>query len=150
MEKRGVCLRRDLVRIRCCVVLQRSQTANYAGSSALLAPARQISGYSPAYDSRTALTWIPLCYLFFVASLSAFLSAFCWLPLFLLQRLSGLNCWSSHQWYSVDSRKSCCWLVKMVFVEWADKFSKVLDHWGWLPGVFFLRVSFSWNQIVET
>ena len=62
---------RDLVKIRCCVVLPESNYhGNYhAGSpAALLAPEKQISGYPPAFDSITTLIWISLCRLFFVAS----------------------------------------------------------------------------------
>ena len=41
----------------------------HAGSPAALPePERQISSYSPAFGSRTTLTWIPLCCLFLVAS----------------------------------------------------------------------------------
>ena len=68
---------RDLVRIRCCIVLQESNChGNYhAGSPAVLfAPERQISGYSPASGSRTSLTRILPCRLFLVAS---FLSPHC-------------------------------------------------------------------------
>ena len=62
---------RDLVRIRCCVVLQESNChGNYHASSpaAPFAPGRQISGYPPASGSRTTLTRIPPCRLFLVAS----------------------------------------------------------------------------------
>ena len=98
----------------------------HAGSLAVLsAPERQISGYPPASASRTTLTRISLCrlflvassllplfcrlffvassllplscYLFFVPSLGALHSASCRSPLFLLERLSGPGCWSSHQ-----------------------------------------------------
>ena len=73
---------------------------NYpAGSPAALpAPGKQISSYPPASGSRTTLTRIPLCRLFFVASsllplpcrlflvalLGASSNAFCWSSLFLL------------------------------------------------------------------
>ena len=40
----------------------------HAGSPTLPAPGRQISGYPPASGSRTTLTRIPPCRLFFVAS----------------------------------------------------------------------------------
>ena len=40
----------------------------HAGSPALPAPGRQISGYPPASGSRTTLTRIPLCHLFLIAS----------------------------------------------------------------------------------
>ena len=50
---------------------------HHAGSPTLSVPGRQISGYPPAFDSRTALTWIPPCHLFLVASLNVFLSTSC-------------------------------------------------------------------------
>ena len=62
---------RDLVRIRCYVVFQESN-CHHAGSPALPAPGRQIFGYPPASGSRTALTRIPSCRLFLVASLGVF------------------------------------------------------------------------------
>ena len=40
----------------------------HAGSPALPAPGRQISGYPPASGSKTTLTRIPPCYLFLIAS----------------------------------------------------------------------------------
>ena len=118
MERGGVCSRlvrggtwmiRDLVRIRCCVVLQESNChGNYhAGSPAALpAPGRQISGYPPASGSRTTLTRIPLCRLFLIAfSLSphlarvlarfvALCSVSCWLSL--LSLCGELGCWLGH------------------------------------------------------
>ena len=78
---------RNLVRIRCCVVLQESN-CHYAGSLALPVPGRQISGYPPASGSTTALTWTLSCHLFLVASLGASSSAFSYLARF-LARLVG-------------------------------------------------------------
>ena len=109
---------------------------------------------------KTALTRIPPCCLFLVASflslcfarlarLGTFCSVCCQLSSFLLEKLGGLDCWPSHWWCSVNCRRSRHQLVKVVFVERADKFSKVLDRWGWLPGVLFLWVFFSKHQIVE-
>ena len=48
----------------------------YAGFPTLLASGRQISGYLLASDSRTALTQIPPCRLFLVASSSTSCCAF--------------------------------------------------------------------------
>ena len=79
---------RNLVKIRYCIVLQ-SRTANYTGSSALSAPGRQISSYPPASGSRTALTRIPLCRLFLVASF--YLARF-------LARLVGRSCFRFRDW----------------------------------------------------
>ena len=62
---------RDLVRIRCCVVLQKLN-CHHVGCPALSALRRQISGYPSASDSRTVLTQISLYHLFFVASFGAF------------------------------------------------------------------------------
>ena len=85
---------------------------------------------------RTALTWIPLCRLFLVASslspcltrqacLGALCSAFCWSFLLLLD--GELDCWSSHRWRGVNGRRSRCRFVRMVLVEQADELSKMLD-----------------------
>ena len=77
----------------------------HAGSLALPAPGRQISGSPPASGFRTTLTRIlpcllflvasslsPFpCRLFLVASLGALLSASCWSPSFSLCR--QLDCW---------------------------------------------------------
>ena len=101
MEREGVCSRSDLDDKRlgqnkelCSFLGVEPPMVNYhAGSLMLFAPKRQFFDYPPASGSKTALTWIPPYYLFFVASLSAFLSASCQLPLFLLQRLSRLDCW---------------------------------------------------------
>ena len=85
---------------------------------------------------------LPLLYrLFLVASLGLLFSASCWSPL--LSFGGELDCWSSHWWRSVDSRRSHCRLVKVVLMERADELSKVLDCWGWLPDIFFLQISFS-------
>ena len=62
---------RNLVRIRCCVVLQELNChGNYHAGfpTALPVLGRQISGYSPASGFRTTLTRISPCYLFLVAS----------------------------------------------------------------------------------
>ena len=84
---------------------------------------------------RTALTRIPPCHLFLVASsllpclarlarLSALCSAFCRLSLFPLERFCGLG----HRWCGVDCRRSRHRLVRVVFVKQADELFKVLDH----------------------
>ena len=106
-------------------------------------PGRQNSGYLPASGFGTVLTQIFPCCLFLVALFGALLSASCWSSLFLLQRLSRLDGWSNYWWCSVDSRRSCCQLVRIVLVEQADELFKVLDHWGYLPGDFFLWISFT-------
>ena len=80
---------------------------------------------------------------------SLFVSAVGWSSLSLFGRSSQFDCWSSHRWCGVNSRWSYGWLVRIVFVEWADKLSKVLDYWSWLPGILFLWISFPWDQIVE-
>ena len=59
---------------------------------------------------------------------NSFVSAVGWLSSLLFERLRGLDCWSSHRWYGVDSRRSRGWLLRMIFVEQADKLSKVLDR----------------------
>ena len=76
---------------------------------------------------------------------SSFVSAVGLSSLFLFGRLRGLDCWSNHRWCSVNSRRSHGRLVRMILVEWADKLSEMLDHWGWLLGILFLRISFPWN-----
>ena len=35
--------------------------------------------------------------------------------------------WPGHWWCSVDGLRGCCWLVKMILVERADKLLKVLN-----------------------
>ena len=85
---------------------------------------------------------------FFVASLNAFCSTFfCWSSSLLFS--GKFDCWSSYRWCNIDGRGDCCRLVKMVLVEWADEFSKVLDRWGWLSGIFFLWIPFPRHQVVE-
>ena len=59
--------------------------------------------------------------------LSLFVSAVGWSSSFLFERLIGRDCWSSHWWRSVDSKRSRGWLVRMVFVERADELSEMLD-----------------------
>ena len=141
---REVDKKRDLIRIRCCVVLQELNCL-YAGSPTKLR--RQIFGYPLASSSRTTLTRIsPYC-LFLLASLGAFLSASCRSPSFLF---GGEDYWSGYWWRGIDGRKSRCWLVKMVLIEQANELSKVLDRWGWLPGIFFLWIPFPRHQVVET
>ena len=93
--RRGTWVMRDLVRIRCCIVLQKLNR-HHAGFTTLSTPGRQISGYLLASGSRSTLTRISLCRLFFIASLGVFLSTFCWSTSFLLKRPGGLECWSSH------------------------------------------------------
>ena len=78
-------------------------------------------------NSDSSLLSLP-CRLFFVTSFDAFLSESCRLPSLLFKRFGGPGCWFSHQWCGVDGRKSCCRLVRMVFVEQADELSKVLDR----------------------
>ena len=138
---------RDLIRITYCVVLQElnCQLCRLFGALS----GRQISGYLLVSGSKTARTQIPLYCLFLVASFGMFLSMSCWLSPFLLQRLSGLDCWSSHWWYGINSRRSHSRLVRMVFVEQVDRLSKVLDRWGWLLNVFFFQISFLKYQVVE-
>ena len=46
-----------------------------------------------------------------------FISAVVWLSPLLFEKLSGLNCQSSHWWCNVDGKKNSCWLVRMVLVE---------------------------------
>ena len=62
VKRRGTCLKRDLIKIRCCAVLQQSQTANgqiiTVGFLTFPAPETQISGYLPDSGSKTAPTWI--------------------------------------------------------------------------------------------
>ena len=59
--------------------------------------------------------WILLCHFFLATSIGTFFSASCRLsPLSFGRELDG---WSSHWWRSVDGRKSCCRLVKMVLVK---------------------------------
>ena len=43
---------------------------------------------------------------------SLFVSAFGWFSSLWFERPGELDCQSSHQWRGVDSRKSCCWLVR--------------------------------------
>ena len=80
---------------------------------------------------------------------SLFVSIVGWLSSISFERLRELDCWSSHRCCSVNSRRSHGWLVRMIFIKQADKLFEVLDRWSWLLGIFFLRISFSWNQIVE-
>ena len=89
-------------------------------------PERQISGYLPAYGSRTTLTWIPAYYLSFIVSFGMLFSASCQSPLLLFG--GELDYWSSHWYCNVDGRRSHCCLIRMVLVEQANEFSKMLDH----------------------
>ena len=59
---------------------------------------------------------------------SSFVGAVGWSSSLLFGRLHGLDCRSSHWWYGVDSKRSCGWLVRMIFVERADELSEVLDR----------------------
>ena len=94
MERKEVCLRRDLDdeglgqnKVLCSFSRVELPMVNYhAGFLTLPAPRKQISGYPPASGSRTVLTQISPCRLFFITSLVAFLSAFCLASLFLLCR----------------------------------------------------------------
>ena len=148
---------RDLVKIRCYVVLQES---NCHGQLPYRLPdsapcARETDFWLPAgfwlwnhTDSDFSFSTLSCC-LFLVASfllphlvrflarLGAFCSASYWLSLFPLGRLHGLGYWSSHWWCNVNDRRSRCRFVRIIFVKWADELSKVLDCWGWLPGIFF-------------
>ena len=86
---------RDLVRIKCCIVLQKLN-CHHVGSPTLPPPGRQISGYPPASSSRTVLTRIPFCCLFFVASplsphLARFLARSVGRPCFCLRDPVGLT-----------------------------------------------------------
>ena len=78
MERRGICSKKDLDdkglgQNKVLYSSFRSRTASKqtatTGFPTLSAPGRQISGYSPAFGSKTILTWTLLCCLFFVASL---------------------------------------------------------------------------------
>ena len=85
---------------------------------------------------------------------SSFVSAISWPSSLLFKRLSGLDCrfdcWFSHRWCGVDSKRSCSQLVRMIFMERAVELSEMLNRWSWLPGILFLWISFPWDQIVET
>ena len=134
----------------------------HAGSLALPAPGKQISGYPRTSGSKTILTRIPLyylflvafsllplpCGLFFVTVLGALLSASCRSPSFSLQRFNRLDCWFSHWWYGINSRRSRRRLVRMVLVERADELSKVLDCGERFPDVLFFWVTFPCHQIL--
>ena len=64
---------------------------------------------------------------FLVVSLNALRSpSFCWSSPLLFG--GELDCWPSHWWRSVNGRKSCCRLVRMVLVERANELPKVLDR----------------------
>ena len=63
-----------------------------------------------------------------LAHLGAFLSVSDRLFSFSLERLDGLNYWSRYWWCSVDCRRSCRRLVRVVIVERADELSKILDR----------------------
>ena len=158
MERGGVCSRKDLFEGETWMirdlddkglgqnkVLYSSSRVKLPWSTTMQAPRRspRREDRSPAtrrlLTLRTALTRNPLCRLFLVASslsprlarlahLSALCSAFCWLSSFLLERLSGLDCWPSHWWCGVDCRRSCRMLVREVLVERVDELSKMLDH----------------------
>ena len=88
----GTWMLKDLVRIRCYVVLHKSN-CHHAGSPAFRVTERQFSGYPPASGSRTALTQIPLCRPFFVASsyLARFLARSVGRPRFRLRGSVGLT-----------------------------------------------------------
>ena len=73
----------------------------------------------------SSLTPLP-CRFFFVASLCALFNASYWSPSLLFD--GELDYRSNYWWHGVDSKKSHCWLVKMVLVKQADKLSKVLDR----------------------
>ena len=158
MERGGVCLRGDLFeeglvwrrdlddkglgqnKVLCSFSGVELPIINYhAGSPTLPALRRKISGYPPASGSRIALTRIPLFRLFLVASFSAFLSMSCWSPLFSLQRVSRLDCWSSHGRSGVWGHWCCCRLLRMVPVESADHLLQVHDGQKRFSGVFFFR-----------
>ena len=74
--------------------------------------------------------------------LSLFVNAVGWSSLLLFEKLSGLDCRSSHWWRNVNSRRIHGQLVRMVLVEQADELSEMLDRWSWLPGILFLWISF--------
>ena len=59
---------------------------------------------------------------------SSFVGAVGWSSLLLFGRLRGLDYWSSHRWYSVNNQRSRGRLIRMIFVEEADKLSELLDH----------------------
>ena len=58
---------------------------------------------------------------------SLFISAVGWLSFLSFERLSGLDCWSSHWWCDVNGRRSRGRLVRMIFLEQADELSEVLN-----------------------
>ena len=59
---------------------------------------------------------------------SSFVSAVGWSSSLSFGRSSWLDCRSSHRWYSVNSRRSRCRLVRVVLVERADELPEVLDR----------------------
>ena len=143
MERGGVCPRRDLGdkglnqnKVLCSSSgVELPMVNNHAGFPTLPALGRQIPGYPPVSGSRTALTRIPPCRLFYVASLSAFLSTSCGSPSFSLQRVSRLDCWSSHEWSKVQGYWCCCRLLRIVPIKVADYLLGVHDSQGRFPGV---------------
>ena len=140
-EKEGLGQNKVLFSFR--IKLQMAKPPN-AGFPMLPAPEKEISGYLPASGSRKS-NWLGFL---LVASLDTLCStSFCYLSLLLFGR--ELDCWSSYWWRGVDGRRSRCWLIRIVFVECADEFSKVLDRWNWLPGILFFLVSFPRYQVVE-
>ena len=92
------------------------QTAN-ADSPTLPAPKRQIPDHLPASSPFRKPNWLGfflvasfllLCLAHLLVRLGAFLNTFCQSFSFPFRRLSRLSCWSSHWWYGVDGKKSCC------------------------------------------
>ena len=81
---------------------------------------------------------------------NSFINTIGWSSSLLFSRLSRLDCWSSPRWYSVNSRWSRCWLVKMILVKQVHKLPKVLNCWSWLSGIFFFRRFFQCNQIIKS
>ena len=78
-------------------------------------------------DSDSSLSPFPCCF-FLVTSFGVLFSASCWSPSFPLERLDGLDCWSSHWWCDIDCRKSRRRLIRVVLMERANELSKMLDR----------------------
>ena len=63
-----------------------------------------------------------------------FISAIGWLALF---SFCWFDCWLGHWWSNVNSLKSCCWLVKIIFIKQANELSKMLNGRCKLLDIFF-------------
>ena len=83
---------------------------------------------------------------------SSFITAIgCWSALLLFWSIVScwLNSWPSHWWCSVNGFRGCCWLARMIIVEWANELSKMLNSHCKLLNIFFFWIIFSKNQIIE-